>query len=104
MALAFTESIGDCCKYRGDHMKTFAFVLGMFLLSAAGVRARTLHVPDDFAAIQAAIDASGRNDAVEVAPGVYSECLTLKNGTRLVAKGVTLDARSCDVAVLLPSA
>src|SRR5712692_6380682 len=54
------------------------------LLSAVSVAAEELHVPADYATIQAALDAAQPGDAILVAPGTYRENLTF-NG-----KNVTL--------------
>ncbi|MFG0319511.1 MAG: nitrous oxide reductase family maturation protein NosD [Planctomycetota bacterium JB042] len=49
--------------------------------------AATLHVPAQYATIQAAIDAASSGDTVQVAPGVYVETLTLKSGLALKGAG-----------------
>ena len=55
-------------------------LLALTLLAAlvpASARAATLNVPDDFAIIQAAIDAAASGDVVLVKPGTYHERLSI---------------------------
>lgn len=54
-----------------------ALVAAGLVAAAAPVSAETLLVPDDFATIQAAIDAAEPADVVLVEPGTYTENLTL---------------------------
>ncbi|MCP3138147.1 right-handed parallel beta-helix repeat-containing protein [Pyxidicoccus xibeiensis] len=51
---------------------------------------RTLVVPKHYATIQAAIDAASPGDTVYVAPGVYSEHVTLRSGIRLLGAGAPI--------------
>lgn len=46
-----------------------------------------LRVPDDFATIQAAIDAASPGDTVAVGPGVFTEFLSMRPGVRLRGSG-----------------
>ncbi len=57
---------------------------------------RVRHVPEEYASIQAAVDAARPRDTVRVAPGVYSEHVRLKSGIRLEGSGAqytVLDGR-----------
>lgn len=57
---------------------------------------RVRHVPEEYATIQAAVDAARPGDTVWVAPGVYSEHVRLKSGIRLEGSGAqdtVLDGR-----------
>jgi hypothetical protein len=59
----------------------------LFVLAVAGasnVRAGDLHVPTDYATIQAAVDAASSGDTIHIAPGVYTE------QTRIFSKELTL--------------
>ena len=47
-------------------------VLAALLSGAVSARSATLHVPEDYATIQAAIDASGPGDSVAVGPGTWT--------------------------------
>ena len=49
--------------------------------------AEEIKVPDDHAAIQAAIDASSAGDTIVVAPGIYGERIRLKPGISLRSAG-----------------
>jgi parallel beta-helix repeat protein len=65
---------------------TLLSVTGSLFWSAAPARAAAvLHVPADYATIQAAIDASTAGDTILVAPGTYVERLT-------IAKDVTVES------------
>ncbi|MFH1725372.1 MAG: NosD domain-containing protein [Elusimicrobiota bacterium] len=55
-----------------------AVLLASLWTSAASAFAETLHVPADYATIQTAIDAARQHDTVLVAPGTYTESITLK--------------------------
>jgi|GEM_PF-2677627 len=50
-----------------------ALTVAILLLFAASAWSDIIHVPDDYPAIQAAINASGENDTVLVAEGMYYE-------------------------------
>jgi hypothetical protein len=52
-----------------------SFLLTTFLAVAATVFSATIYVPDDFAMIQSAINASSNGDTVIVRPGIYAENL-----------------------------
>ncbi len=53
--------------------KTITSALFLFLLSAAWAQAAVYYVPDDFATIQGAINASAAGDTIRVQPGTYVE-------------------------------
>ena len=53
---------------------------------ATSLQAATLYVPDDFATIQAAIDAAVAEDTIRVRPGTYFEHL------QIVDKNLTLES------------
>jgi parallel beta-helix repeat protein len=54
--------------------------------AVVGSPTRVIHVPDDFATIQAAVDAAEPGDLIEVAAGAYSENVVItKSGLRLRA-------------------
>lgn len=57
----------------GDAMKGCAIALLVWVLLPAAARAALLHVPADYATIQAAVDAAQPDDVVMIAPGVYEE-------------------------------
>lgn len=77
-------------------------VAGIFVVSAAGAVGR--FVPGDFDTIQAAIDASSSGDIITVAPGTYTENVTLKSGVdvrgREAARTILTPADANDPAVL----
>jgi len=59
----------------------------IFLLFLTSVMARTIHIPADFASIQAGIAAAQSGDTIKVAPGLYYERLHLKPGVLLSGSG-----------------
>ncbi len=63
-----------------------ALTLG--LGTAKGLEAATLRVPSQYATIQQAVDASQNGDEVLVAPGIYTEVITITN------KALTLKSES----------
>ena len=71
-------------------MKKTILLLLLFIvcLSPAMASAITRMVPDDFASIQDAINASSYGDTVMVKDGTYSENLTLKNGVNVIGEGI----------------
>ena len=58
-------------------------VLALGVLNTTPAVCATLRVPEDFATIQAAVDATAAGDAVIVAPGTYAENVTLRSGIEL---------------------
>ncbi|MGA3114732.1 MAG: IPT/TIG domain-containing protein [Syntrophobacteraceae bacterium] len=65
-------------------LSVLALIAGVILGSAFGANAATINVPDDYATIQAAIDAANDGDTVLVAPGTYVECI------EILGKGITV--------------
>jgi hypothetical protein len=59
-------------------------LIGLVLVGAHQLRASDLHVPADYATIQAAVDAAASGDTIHIAPGVYVE------QTRIFGKDLTL--------------
>ncbi len=64
----------------------FAFLMSS-LVVADQVNAVEVHVPDDHATIQAAVDAAKPFDVVVVSPGTYKERVVLKAGIKLKSAG-----------------
>ncbi|MGI9341814.1 MAG: hypothetical protein ACR2QV_03130, partial [Gammaproteobacteria bacterium] len=79
-------------------------LLGLVLAFASPALAVGRFVPADFDTIQAAIDASASGDIITVAPGTYTENLTLKSGVdvrgREAARTLIAPADADDPAVL----
>ncbi len=66
-------------------------ILGTAALAAAG----DLKVPQDFATIQAAVDASADGDVILVGPGVYAESVSaVKSNITIQGRGATWDGGS----------
>lgn len=55
----------------------FTFVAVLFASSTAS--AATLLVPEQYATIQAAVNAAGANDVISIAPGTYPETVKIRN-------------------------
>jgi len=69
-------------------MKTINYLLFFFvLLFHSSSWAKVIHVPKDFESVQKAIDASDRNDIIQVAPGTYYENINVKEGRHLIGAG-----------------
>lgn len=72
---------------------------------AARAAGATLHVPVDYATIQAAIDAASSGDTVQVSPGTYNERLTATKAITIEstagAATTTIDAGHGGTAVIL---
>ncbi len=78
--------------------------LGLFLRpSAFGA---TIHVTNDFPTIQAAIDAAGSNDTIQVQAGTYREFLNIVAPVRIIGSGSTncIVHHTNDVLVTITSA
>jgi len=73
------------------------------LLLAAAARADSLHVPADFASIQAAVDAAQAGDEVVVAAGTYEETVALVDREDITLRGqgkVVLHGGNSETAVV----
>jgi hypothetical protein len=75
------------------HLKQSLIVLTL-LLSVSLIHANTIRVPQDYAAIQEAIDHSQHGDTVLVAPGTYYENINFKGKNIIVASNFVLDGNS----------
>ena len=78
-------------------------IAGVFALASAA-RAATLAVPEEYASIQAAIDAAADGDRIEVGDGVYAEAVRIerRTGIDLIAVGAAIiDAAGFEVGVLV---
>lgn len=83
-----------------------ALAVALAAAFAASVSAETYHVPSDFPAIQACIDAVGDGDECLVAPGTYSETIDFMGKAIAVrssdgAEVTTIDAISLGSSVVL---
>ena len=69
------------------HIALLIAILSLHMLVAAdAVRAAvTVRVPQDYATIQAAVNAASPGDTVEIAPGIYTENVTVDRSISLVA-------------------
>jgi parallel beta-helix repeat protein/predicted outer membrane repeat protein len=56
----------------------------------------TLRVPGQFATIQAALNAAMEGETVEIGPGTYAECLTLRKRVSLIGSGMPVIAVPSD--------
>ncbi len=82
--------------FRGIAVCFFSAVLSIVGISGSAV----LVVPDDFATIQGAIDASDSGDTISVKSGDYREALKFKSGVRLIGEGMDKVRIISDVSVL----
>jgi len=60
-------------------------VLSVLILTV-NLSATQIHVPKDFAKIQAAIDKAETGDTIAISDGIYSESITLKDGISLIGQ------------------
>ena len=80
--------------------RALPFLLALAPLAAAD----TLHVPKDFATIQAAVDASAYGDTIVVHKGVYAEAVVVTGKIGLLIRGSgkpVIDATGLDVGLTL---
>jgi parallel beta-helix repeat protein len=80
--------------------RTLPFLLALAPLAAAD----TLHVPKDFATIQAAVDACAEGDTIVVHKGVYAEAVLVNGKFDLLIRGAgkpVIDATGLDVGLAL---
>jgi len=64
----------------------FAIAL-VLAVPAVGATADTLRVPADFPTIQAAVDAAGPGDVIDVAKGTYDESVVISGKTQIALRG-----------------
>ena len=64
-------------------MVALAFVPSLLSGAELAVASTTLRVPQDHPTVQAAIDAASDGDVIEIAPGIYTENLTVGKGVIL---------------------
>lgn len=64
-----------------------AAALAALLFAAAAARAETLRVPEQYATIQAAVDAAQPGDVVEVGSGIYPGQVSLSGRTGITIRG-----------------
>jgi hypothetical protein len=77
-------------------------LIGLVLAGAGNVRAADLHVPADYATIQAAVDAAASGDTIHIAPGVYKEQADIVDkDLTLIGRGAVLRAHG-DMALSFP--
>lgn len=77
----------------------------MVLLAGQAAQGETLHVPDDYDTIQAAIDAAEDGDTILVAPGTYNEAIDfVGKAVHLLSEDgpeqTTIDAHGLDTSVV----
>jgi hypothetical protein len=88
------------------------FAAGAIALRAQRQAMKLVRVPNDYPTIQAAIDASAPGDLIQVAPGTYTENLTLNKPVSLVAQNfdqinplnnaTIIDGRGGAAAIVVP--
>jgi hypothetical protein len=83
----FTTAPGDVLPKQIRLNLCVVALVGLVLAGAGHVRAGDLHVPADYATIQAAVDAAAPGDTIHIAPGVYTE------QTTIIGKDLTLIGR-----------
>jgi|GEM_PF-1355163 parallel beta-helix repeat protein len=67
--------------------RQFALFLFCVMLCSVSISAETLHVPEDYPTIQAAIDGITAGDTIYVAPGCYEERLIIDKSLTLRGEG-----------------
>ena len=90
-------------RRQSSHWGYVSFVLGMLMLVGCVpcAPAAILHIPHSYPTIQAGIAAASAGDTVLVAPGIYTESITMKPGVHIYGEpGAILDGSQVAGAVV----